>query len=111
MIACVDTHYTDATSRTAVLLFERWADDAAFDENVLKQQQESAEYVPGQFFLRELPCILHAIKSVQTGIEIIIVDGYVQLGEARAGLGQKLFEALNEKVARYRRCQERVSGS
>ena len=99
MIACVDTHYTDATSHTAVLLFERWADEVALEEYVHKQQQKAAEYVPGEFFLRELPCILNAIKSVKTDIETIVVDGYVQLGEDRAGLGQKLFEVLNEKIA------------
>lgn len=99
MIACVDTHYTDDASRTAVLLFERWADEGALDENVFEQQHEAAEYVSGQFFLRELPCILNAIRSFQNDIVTIVVDGYVQLGEERAGLGQKLFEALDEKIA------------
>lgn len=94
MIACVDTHYTKGGSRTGVVLFKCWRDDRAEAECVNEQHHESAEYMPGQFFQRELPCIIAAIEPFLANIEIVVVDGYVQLGNGRAGLGFNLYEAL-----------------
>lgn len=99
MIACVDTHYFDDVSLTAVLLFAQWKDELPHRETIIRRQQVVADYIPGRFFLRELPCILDAIIQFQSGIHTIVIDGYVQLGIGRAGLGQKLFEALNERIA------------
>ncbi len=57
------------------------------------------EYVPGQFYKRELPCILSVHEKVKEDISVAIVDGFVALGEGKKGLGAHLFEALGGKTA------------
>lgn len=57
-----------------------------------------AEYEPGAFYKRELPCLLAALSQMQE-VDIVIVDGYVDLdGRGRAGLGRKLWEALGGSI-------------
>lgn len=98
MIACLDTHYSSNKSRTAVVLFAQWSDASSIQEYVVERVVVPAEYIPGQFYKRELPCILEAIEHCQEEVETLVVDGYVQLGNERPGLGQKLYEALDETV-------------
>jgi len=81
----------------ACLGFENWEDEKAlyakqhFVENILP-------YVPGEFYQRELPCLLEALKGL-SDIECIVVDGYVWLDvETHKGLGLHLYEALEKKV-------------
>lgn len=75
-------------------MFNDWLDSAPALESVHEFTESQAEYVPGQFFKRELPCILAAIKPCRHQIETIIIDGYVFLADGHAGLGLKLHEAL-----------------
>lgn len=84
----------------AAVLFERWSDGAPSRERVVRVDGVKP-YVPGRFFERELPCLLAAIEAVRADgavIDGVIVDGYVWLGEAKAGLGAHLFTALGERV-------------
>ena len=54
--------------------------------------------MPGEFYQRELPCLLEALKGLDD-IEYIVVDGYVWLDiETHKGLGLHLYEALEKKV-------------
>ena len=61
---------------------------------------ETADYVPGQFYKRELPCILEVLKlSDLAQVQLIIVDGYVFLDDdQKKGLGSYLFEALDGEI-------------
>ena len=59
--------------------------------------REHPAYVPGEFFRRELPCLLALISKIKDPLDAIIIDGYVRLSD-RPGLGQHLFEHLLEKV-------------
>lgn len=61
---------------------------------------ERAEpYQPGQFYRRELPCLL-AVLATGPAMDIVLVDGYVWLAdESHPGLGAHLYRALDEKVA------------
>jgi deoxyribonuclease V len=56
-------------------------------------------YQSGQFYRRELPCILAVLKSLPELAQVIIIDGYVWLGDHRPGLGAHLYEALGQQVA------------
>lgn len=47
--------------------------------------REIAPYQPGEFYRRELPCLL-AVLACGPVAEVIVVDGYVWLGPERAGL-------------------------
>lgn len=82
----------------AGLWFSDWPDSAGVVERVLPVERVEP-YQPGQFYRRELPCLL-AVLATGPAAEIIVVDGYVWLGdESHPGLGAHLHRALDEKVA------------
>ncbi len=57
-----------------------------------------AEYEPGQFYKRELPCVLALLQQLEQLPEFIVIDGYVYLdGNQRPGFGKHLYEALAGK--------------
>ena len=56
-----------------------------------------ADYMPGQFYQRELPCLLELLGQMDLP-DIIIVDGYVDVAPGHPGLGRHLYEALGSKV-------------
>jgi deoxyinosine 3'endonuclease (endonuclease V) len=99
MFACVDTHYFDWGSRTALLQFRDWEDAAAERATICEHFGEAAEYVPGQFYLRELPCITDVLERSGDRFETIVVDGYVYLDQGRAGLGKRLFDLLQGQTS------------
>ena len=73
-------------------------------------------YIPGMFYKKELPCILSLINDLpENSFDIIIIDGYVYLGEKKPGLGVYLYNALSEKfpiiglAKRYFRGSESVT--
>ncbi|MGD9636990.1 MAG: endonuclease V [Pirellulales bacterium] len=98
MIGCVDTHYFYGGSRTALLLFREWEDAAANSSLVDERCEESAPYIPGQFYLRELPCIVSVIEKCQANLAAIVIDGYCEFGEGRDGLGKMLYRQLQASI-------------
>lgn len=59
-----------------------------------------APYESGQFYKREMPCLLALIEKInQTKLpyQIIIIDGYVHLADDKAGLGKHLYDNLTDK--------------
>src|SRR5688572_19666651 len=94
--ACIDVAYIDNNALAACVVFENWPDAAATREFTVPV--DSIEpYIPGEFYRRELPCILSVLKKIPSTLDVIIVDGYVWLGEKK-GLGAHLFEALNRTI-------------
>jgi len=59
-----------------------------------------AEYVSGEFYKRELPCILSLLKQINIEeIDLIVVDSFVFLDDdGKLGLGGYLYEELNRKI-------------
>jgi deoxyribonuclease V len=52
-------------------------------------------YEPGNFYRRELPCLVSVLHLLPSLPEIVVVDGYVWLSSVdRPGLGARLYEAL-----------------
>jgi exodeoxyribonuclease-5/deoxyribonuclease V len=100
MILAFDTYYFDNKARTVCLAFSSWENDASYD--VYTEELEGiADYEPGAFYKRELPCILSLLKQIGTEktIEAIIVDGFVWLDDERKpGLGAHLYNALHAQV-------------
>lgn len=98
MILAIDVQYTDRGSACAGVAFDEWdavEPKATYDSTLFTV----SEYVPGAFYLRELPCILNLLREHELQPDTIVIDGYVFLdGHARAGLGKYLFDALDEKV-------------
>ncbi len=99
MISCIDVAYRDAEAVAACVLFRSWTDRESAGE-VVRKIGQVAGYRPGEFYLRELPCILAVLREVREPLETVIVDGYVWLGEqGRPGLGARLYDALGRSVA------------
>ena len=56
---------------------------------------EVAPYESGQFYKREMPCLLALINQIKEPFDMIIIDGYVFLdGISKAGLGKHLYDNL-----------------
>ena len=98
MIACVDVDYRDREAIAACVLFRAWDDEHSageFVEHITKVEP----YEPGQFYRRELPCLLAVLARVEAPPEAVVVDGYVWLDDGNTpGLGARLYEALGTAV-------------
>jgi deoxyribonuclease V len=97
VIAFTDVHYTDPSARAACVLARDWADATPVRELTVKVSP-IAEYEPGAFYKRELPCLLAVLREAGP-VSCVVVDGYVWLDAARApGLGAHLHAALGGTV-------------
>jgi deoxyribonuclease V len=96
-IACVDVDYRDRGAFAAGLWFRGWSANQSEREEVAFIPAV-AEYEPGAFYKRELPCLM-AVLSQGPLADIVLIDGYVWLGDNKPGLGAHLFEALGRQVA------------
>src|SRR5690242_8734618 len=92
-IALLDAHYAPAHAIGACVVLSGWTGSEPI-EAVSAWIDTPADYVPGAFYLRELPALLAAIKQVRTPIGVYVVDGYVTLNAGRPGLGAHLAGAL-----------------
>ncbi len=98
MILVVDADYRNYTANAAALVFENFTDESALS-GYSKIIENIAQYEPGEFYKRELPCILEILKIVKEKIDLIIVDGYVWLNNNnKPGLGGHLYNSLNNKM-------------
>ena len=99
MILAFDTYYYDGKAKTVCLEFEDWNESKNFKihEEIIDNVEE---YIPGEFYKRELPCIISLLNKIDlTHIEAIVVDGFVYLDdEKKYGLGGRLYEQLNHKI-------------
>jgi deoxyribonuclease V len=100
MFACVDVDYRrEGTAFAACVVFDAWSAEAAVETRVVRIDAVEA-YTPGEFFRRELPCLIRVIAEVAARLEVVVVDGYVTLDpQGRSGLGLRLYEALGQSVA------------
>jgi deoxyribonuclease V len=90
---------------------EDWASAKALDELVLKRGQQKA-YAPGEFYRRELPLLLAALKKLDAQPDAILIDGYVWLDvKGRRGLGAHLFEELGQDVPVIGAAKTRFAGA
>ena len=96
MIACVDVDSRDGAAVAAGLWFDDWAAPAAAFQAVATFPP-AAEYEPGAFYRRELPCLLGVLALGPTA-DIVVVDGYVWLGGGATGLGAQLHAKLGVTV-------------
>ena len=97
MIACVDVDYRDVGAVAACACIERWSDDTSVLESAI-EISDVEPYEAGQFYRRELPCILAVLKKLPDSPQAVIIDGYVWLGKQKPGLGAHLYEALGNQV-------------
>lgn len=94
----VDVHYKDEYAIAAGVVFDNWTDRAPRSCHV-SFVDDVSEYLPGQFYKRELPCILQLLKEHRLSPEYILIDAYVYLdGYSIPGLGKYLYDALEHQV-------------
>ena len=99
MIAALDVHYDESrnSANAAAVVFGQWSDATAQSEYTALFSGIQA-YVPGEFFKRELPCLMAVLAKVTERLDVIVVDGYVSLGE-KPGLGMYLWQELKEETS------------
>ncbi|MDI9877762.1 endonuclease V [Flectobacillus rivi] len=99
MILAFDTYYFDNKAKTVSICFDDWSDEENYkvDTEVI---ENSEEYQSGEFYKRELPCILSLLDKIKTqNVTTIIIDGFVYLDDnQRLGLGGHLYLQLQGKI-------------
>jgi deoxyribonuclease V len=96
LIACVDVDYREDGAVAAGVWFRGWSAELAEFETTA-QFPDVAPYEPGAFYRRELPCLL-GVLALGPRPDIIVVDGYVWLGDGAEGLGAHLHDATGVVV-------------
>lgn len=99
MILAFDTYYYENKAKTVCLSFEDWNNEDNY-KIYTEILFEIEEYVSGEFYKRELPCILSLISKIDLKkVDLIIVDGFVYLNdENKFGLGAYLYHELNKEI-------------
>jgi deoxyribonuclease V len=96
-IFAVDVDYRETYAVAAGVMLNNWEDSVSINQSIVRVD-DIAEYEPGYFYKRELPCLLKLLNQLETLPEYIIVDGYVHLEETqKPGLGKHLYDALQGK--------------
>lgn len=99
MILAFDTYYFEDKAKTVGLAFENWTNNLIINTYV-ETLSGIDEYVSGEFYKRELPCIVSILNQINlTACEAIIIDGFVVLNDdEKLGLGGHLFQTLKGKI-------------
>lgn len=92
MKAAIDVYYERDKSIAGCVVFKDWQDSCPIETKRIVLPS-AKEYRPGEFYVRELPCILSILKSIDYVFDTIIIDGFVHLKKGK-GLGTHLFESL-----------------
>lgn len=87
--AAIDVAYGDKTARAALVEFRKWPDARPVSTRTFAFEVK-APYVPGRFYLREMPCILGILKQENRRYDTIVIDGFVHLAPPAKGLGVRL---------------------
>lgn len=99
MIACVDVDYELNKACAACIVFENWDSSAEYSQYKVIVDIV-ADYESGNFYKRELPCIVKVLELVEEEVEAVVVDGYVWLNsDKKPGLGWYLYTYLKETTA------------
>jgi deoxyribonuclease V len=109
LITCVDVDYREAIAVAAGVWFRGWQAGEP-EREAVATIGEVAAYEPGAFYRRELPCLLEVLQRGPRP-QVVIVDGYVWLGEGRPGLGAHLNRALGGDVAVVGVAKTRFAGA
>lgn len=98
MKVAIDVHYREDFAKVVSIEFEEWE---AEQPTIIKEMlvYDIAPYVSGQFYKRELPCILKILEQTDLSlIDTILIDGYVTLNGGRPGLGRYLYKHLDKSI-------------
>lgn len=98
LLLAIDVYYYKQSAKVVGALFS-WEDEKP--KKILTTVYEGVEeYQSGNFYKRELPCILKLLASLDLNtLEAIIIDGHCYISNQKEfGLGGYLWKELKEKV-------------
>lgn len=95
-MVCFDVYYYEKYARACCIVFTK--DNERIISEYIEVIEGIEDYVSGQFYKRELPCILKVLGKVKENIDIIITDSFVWVDRDKKGLGAHLYETLKSKV-------------
>lgn len=100
LIAAADVHYRENKAVGVIVLFSEWESEKIHSFEKLEFSGEYSEYIPGEFYKRELPILQSLYEKIRsTELEAFIVDGYVFLGkEEKPGLGYYVYQMLGSAI-------------
>jgi len=94
----LDVYYKENKACVAGVLFDDWRAENSL-QVFTKSVEVTADYQPGAFYLRELPCLLSLVLEIPVPISTLVIDGYVHLGStSRPGLGEYLYNEVKTPV-------------
>jgi deoxyribonuclease V len=77
----IDAYYKDNICHVVGGIFNKWVDEHA-SKFIYADVKIGSEYIPGEFYKRELPGIVELLKQIDLNeFDTIIIDGYVYLKE------------------------------
>jgi len=82
-------------AKAAAVVFRNWSDAAGCSEHTVELAIPEP-YTPGEFYRRELPCLLAVLERIEDAVAAAVIDGYVHLG-SKPGLGQHFYEATQHR--------------
>lgn len=97
LYVALDVDYRDCGAVTAAVMFADWTSSTAL-RTLTSHRAEIEPYQPGEFYKRELPCLLAALELLPHSPTLVIIDGYVWLPQGLPGLGARLWEALGQTI-------------
>lgn len=96
-IACFDVYYYTNYAQAACIIFEIKPSERIISSHCAIEKSPR-QYVPGQFYKRELPPLLKVYKNIEEKIDLIIIDGFVSLANGEKGLGAHFYHRLNKEI-------------
>ena len=78
----------------ACVAFAGWGAPSPALERTVVTQGAASDYEPGAFYRRELPYLLAVLAALPEPPSLIVIDGFVWLGDEQPGLGAHLHAAL-----------------
>ena len=98
----IDAYYQCGICHVVGGIFNKWGDEHV-SKFITADVKVDSDYIPGEFYKRELPGIVELLKQVDLNeFEAIVIDGYVYLDDTtniKGGLGKHLREALEKHYA------------
>lgn len=95
----LDVHYQEENGK--IIAHVAGVHSTGIETNAISNEysivvNDVAPYQSGQFYKREMPCLLALIEQINDPYDVIIIDGYVYLdGTHKAGLGKYLYNNLS----------------
>lgn len=99
MKVAIDVHYRAHITKAVALTYDTW--EASQPTAIyIAWIAEVAPYTPGQFYKRELPCILKVLEQIDLSIiDTLLIDGYVVLNDTKKpGLGKYVHDHFQQTI-------------